>query len=153
MPPDSPRQNDGAVEIALPPDPDLTALGVLAQVLHDFGAAAALDEARQQRLHLALDELITNSLSYALPSVPHPDLRLRLRMDHGSVVAQLEDNGKAFNPLTDVPAPDVTLGLAERPVGGLGVWLVKHVADHCVYARIGARNCLTLRFEGGKIEA
>ena len=121
MPSAPPRPNENAVELSLPPDPDLAALGALAQVIDGFGAAYELDEARQQRLRLALGELIANCLSYALPLVPHPDLCLRLLMDQGSVVAQLEDHGEAFNPLADIPVPDVTLDLAERPVGGPGV--------------------------------
>ena len=61
------------------------------------------------------------------------------------VVAQLEDNGIAFNPFEEAPEPDPTLGLEERPIGGLGVFLVKQFADSTAYERVDGRNRITLR--------
>ncbi len=138
-----PSPSGEPVEISLPPD--LSALARLAQVVQEFGAAHALGENLRNRLNLVLDELITNSISYALPEVADPELRLRLVVDRDAVVAQLEDNGAAFNPFEEAPEPDTSQELAERPVGGLGIFLVKQLSDSSAYERIGGRNRITLR--------
>ena len=88
---------------------------------------------------------MTNSVSYALPTLSAPELRLRLFIDQGSVVAQLEDNGQAYNPFEEAPEPDTSLGLDERPIGGLGVFFVKKLTDSSTYERIDGRNRITLK--------
>jgi anti-sigma regulatory factor (Ser/Thr protein kinase) len=49
----------------------------------------------------------------------------------------IEDDGPRFDPLS-LPPPDVTAGLAERPVGGLGLFLVRQLMDVVSYDRVGA---------------
>ena len=142
MQPCEPSPDSKTVEISLATD--LSALAVLARVIQEFGAANALDETVQGRLNLMLDELVTNSITYALPKVPAPELRLRLLVDEGRVVARLEDNGDQFNPFEEAPEPDPTLRLEDRPIGGLGVFLVKQFADSTAYERVDGRNCITL---------
>ena len=143
MQPREPSPDSKSVEIALAPD--LSALAALAGIIEEFGAAHALSGTVQSHLNLMLDELITNSITYGLPTVSEPELRLRLLVDEGAVVAQLEDNGIAFNPFEEAPEPDPTLGLEERPIGGLGVFLVKQFADSTAYERVDGRNRITLR--------
>ncbi len=124
---------------------DLSALSMLAQAIQEFGAAHALSPDFQSRLNLVLDELVTNSVNYALPALSEPELRLRLFVDQGTVVAQLEDNGEAYNPLEEAPEPDTSLGIAERPIGGLGIFFVKEMTDSSTYERIDGRNRITLK--------
>lgn len=134
---------DKALEVSLASD--LSALPMLAQAIKEFGAAHTLSLDLQSRLNLVLDELITNSVRYALPSLAEPELHLRLFVDQGTVVAQLEDNGEAYNPFEEAPKPDTSLGLAERPIGGLGVFFVKKLTDSNTYERINGRNRITLK--------
>ena len=147
MPPHELQPSGKIIEVSLAPD--LSALPMLAQVIQEFGAAHALGLDFQSRLNLVLDELVTNSACYALPEIPEPELRLRLFVDQGSVVAQLEDNGAEYNPFEETPDPDTSLGLAERPVGGLGIFFVKQLTDSSTYERIDGRNRITLKQEIG----
>jgi anti-sigma regulatory factor (Ser/Thr protein kinase) len=55
----------------------------------------------------------------------------------------VEDDGPQFDPLS-LPLPDVTAGLADRRVGGLGVFLVRKTMDSVSYARIAGRNQLRM---------
>jgi anti-sigma regulatory factor (Ser/Thr protein kinase) len=55
----------------------------------------------------------------------------------------VEDDGPAFDPLS-LAVPDVTASLDERPVGGLGVFLVRRMMDSVSYHRVGARNQLRM---------
>ena len=143
MQPCSPSPDGKTVEVSLAPE--LSSLAALAGIIKEFGEANALSEAVQSRLNLMLDELVTNSITYGLLEIPDPELRLRLHVDGGAVVAQLEDNGTAFNPFEEAPEPDPTLGLEDRPIGGLGVFLVKQFADSTAYERVEGRNRITLR--------
>lgn len=62
----------------------------------------------------------------------------------------MEDDTPSFDPLK-VEAPDVTAELADRPVGGLGLLLVRELMDSVQYEQREGRNRLTLTrsLEGG----
>ena len=137
------REPRSRIDISL--SSDLSALPMLAQALQEFGTAHALSRDFQGRLNLVLDELVTNSVCYALPGLAKPELRLRLFVDQGTVVAQLEDNGVAYNPFEEAPEPDTDTGLAERPIGGLGIFFVKNLTDSSTYERIDGRNRIILK--------
>ncbi len=138
-----PREPQPSIDISLAPD--LSALPMLAQAIQEFGTAHTLSQGFQSRLNLALDELVTNSVDYALSDLAEPELRLRLFVDQDTVVAQVEDNGAAYNPFEEAPEPDTSKGLAERPIGGLGILFVKELTDSCTYERIDGRNRITLK--------
>ena len=141
--PMSSREPQPSIDISLASD--LSALPMLAQTLREFGAAHALSRDFQGRLNLVLDELVTNSVCYALPDLAEPELRLRLFVDQDTVVAQLEDNGAAYNPFEEAPEPNTDMGLADRPIGGLGIFFVKNLTDSSTYERIDGRNRITLK--------
>jgi serine/threonine-protein kinase RsbW len=95
------------------------------------------------RFSLALDELITNILSYGLAD--RTDGQISLTVDHsdGMLHAKIADNGPQFDPFAaEVHAPTGTI--EERKVGGLGIALVKSVMDHLEYRREGGFNRLKL---------
>lgn len=137
------REPQPSIDISLASD--LSALPMLAQAIQEFGTAHALSRDFQGRLNLVLDELVTNSVCYALPGRAEPELRLHLFVDQGTVVAQLDDNGEAYNPFEEAPEPDTSLGIAERPIGGLGIFFVKKLTDSSTYERIDGRNRITLK--------
>ena len=134
------------VEVRLAPE--LTgALGTLAQTIEEFAANHSIGGELPFRLNLVLDELVTNSVNYALSEVAEPLLRVRLTRTPDGVVAQLEDNGPAFDPFQDAPKPDTSKALDERPIGGLGVFLVTRFADSASYEREDGVNRITLRMK------
>lgn len=130
--------------------PDLSSIAELEQSLEEFAGAHELDIGLQNRLNLMLEELITNSVNYSLYSVSGPELELCLSVEDTYVVAQVEDNGPAFDPFTEAPEADTTSALADRPIGGLGIFLTKKFADQYTYERVGDRNRVTLRCKIGK---
>lgn len=116
----------------------------LANALETFGAAHGLHEDVVFAFNLALDEVLTNTISYGYDDVGAHEIHVRLRVRAGLVQAEVEDDGRAFNPL-DVPPPDLDLPLEERPIGGLGVHIVRSFMDEVEYRRDGTRNILILR--------
>ena len=72
------------------------------------------------------------------------EIDLELESENHALTIRLADDGSPFNPLTDAPEPDVNLPLAERPIGGLGVYLVKTMGEELEYRREDDRNLLKL---------
>jgi anti-sigma regulatory factor (Ser/Thr protein kinase) len=70
-------------------------------------------------------------------------VEVSLALVENGLTMTVEDNGPQFDPLT-LPPPDLTTSLAERPVGGLGVFLVRRVMDAVSYQRVGSLNRLTV---------
>ena len=123
------------------------ALTALAEAVEQFADRESLAGGLAINLNLVLDELVTNSVSYGLIEVEEPALRLRLRRDGEMVVAEVEDNGAAFDPFHDAPKPDIEKGLDERPIGGLGVFLVMQLTERAHYERDGDINRIILQMK------
>jgi len=123
---------------------DLSELAPLAAFVERFAAAEGLPADVVFQLNLVLEELVTNSVSHGRAGAGGATIRLRLERTGDVVEADLVDDGVAFDPNTVAP-PDLDVPLAERPVGGLGVFLVRHFVDELDYRREGGRNHLRLR--------
>lgn len=97
------------------------------------------------KFQLALDELLTNVVSYAFErDAAEPVITLALHLTDDRLEARLEDNGRPFNPLRDAPAPDLDLSAEDRRVGGLGIHLTKAFVHALNYERVDGRNRLYL---------
>lgn len=115
------------------------------EVFERFATANGVSDLVVQRFCLALDEIITNVVSYGFEKEPEdPRIRVDLELGEGRLEVRIEDNGRSFNPLADAPLPDLTLPVDERPIGGLGIHLAKNLVHEISYRRVRNRNCLTL---------
>jgi anti-sigma regulatory factor (Ser/Thr protein kinase) len=96
---------------------------------------ANLPELHMRQLELMIEEILVNIWRYSYPegapgtievtySVPRP----------GEMEIEVADQGVAFDPLKADP-PDLTHDLAQRPVGGLGILLLKSFARSLKYRR------------------
>lgn len=95
--------------------------------------------------NLALDELITNVISYGFKNrTDDPKISLSINQSGPRLTIILEDNGNPFDPFTEAMEPDVDAALDERAVGGLGVFFVKTLVDDAIYARHDDHNRVTL---------
>ncbi|MGE0450097.1 MAG: ATP-binding protein [Vicinamibacterales bacterium] len=111
--------------------------------VRSFGAEHELPDDLVFQLNVALDEIVTNVISYAYDDVADHDVVVRLSVDDQWVSAQVEDDGRAFNPL-QVPRPDLAAGLDRPGVGGLGVYFVQSMMDSVEYCRRDGRNILII---------
>jgi serine/threonine-protein kinase RsbW len=123
---------------------DLDELGRLAEEIEAFSDAQQLSPAVVHAVNLALEEIVTNVISYAFADGASHEIGVRLAIRDGEIVAQVEDDGAPFDPL-QAEDPDVTAPIDERRVGGLGVMLVKRLMDAVAYERLDGRNVLTIR--------
>ncbi|MDD2707230.1 MAG: ATP-binding protein [Verrucomicrobiae bacterium] len=95
-------------------------------------------------INVSLDELVTNVISYGYEDKAEHRIEIQLRMDNGWVEARIDDDARAFNPM-EKPPPDLTKPLAERPIGGLGIHIVRKMMDSVSYRRQDGKNVLVLR--------
>ena len=97
------------------------------------------------KFQLALDELLTNVVSYAFEEdAEAPVITLAVRLTDDQLEARLVDNGRPFNPMRDAPAPDLDLSAEDRRVGGLGIHLTKAFVHALSYERVDGWNRLYL---------
>ena len=96
---------------------------------------------------LALEELVANIFGHGAGG----EVFLSITCDGRKLDAEVVDSGPAFNPLA-ADDPDIHAGIDERPVGGLGVFLVKNLMDRVHYRRSEGHNhvYLTKRLSPGK---
>ena len=122
----------------------LAELERVAQRIAAFGTEHRLPSQVVFDLTLALDEVLTNVIAYAYADHGDHEIVVRLSQQARTLIAEVEDDGRPFNPL-EVPPPDLDAALADRPIGGLGLHLVRRVTDGLDYERAAGKNRLVLR--------
>lgn len=98
----------------------------------------------QMQIDVAIDELFGNIAHYAYrDKAGDATVRFEYDAEARTVSIAFIDAGVAFDPLAK-PDPNVTLSARDRPVGGLGIFLVKKTMDGIAYRRQGNKNILTI---------
>jgi anti-sigma regulatory factor (Ser/Thr protein kinase) len=120
----------------------------LARVLDEIDARLAelpVSAKRKYAVRLALDELLSNILQYAYDDEGVHPIRIRLETGDPSFLT-VEDDGKPFDPLADAPPPVLDGPVEDRPIGGLGLHILKEMGMKLNYRREAGRNLLRVDF-------
>ena len=96
------------------------------------------------QINLALEEMVTNVINYGYEDKSSHTITLSFILHGNVIIIQIEDDGRAFNPLT-APEPDTTEPAEKRKIGGLGIHLVKELMDTVTYVRKNEKNILTIQ--------
>jgi len=123
---------------------DLEELSRLTEELEEFSETHGVPPAQAQRVTLSVDELVTNIINYGSPDGSIGAIQVQVEVDAGAVRIEIEHRGFPFNPFEEVAAPDTSLPLEERPIGGLGVFLVKSLMTSVHYEHQNGRNLVVL---------
>ena len=115
----------------------------LVSALEQFAEDHRIPEADLHAVTLALDEVITNTITYGYDDQATHEIQVRLTLAKGQLSVEVQDDGRPFNPLT-APQPDLTSGVEERPVGGLGIHLVRSLMPEVDYRRESGKNHLIM---------
>jgi anti-sigma regulatory factor (Ser/Thr protein kinase) len=94
-------------------------------------------------LQLIMEELVVNAISYGFPEGGTHKIQVKLQRCNGRIVAEIVDDGVEFDP-HDAQPPDTSGSMSDRPIGGLGIHLVKAMTDKLEYRREGNLNILRL---------
>ena len=94
-------------------------------------------------LNLVLEEALTNIISYGYDDEDKHAIEILFKKTDDELTISIIDDGHAYDP-TLKDDPDITLSAEERPVGGLGIFLIRKVMDTVAYRREENRNYLIL---------
>ena len=140
-----PELKDGALptERRLVLHNDIQQIPQLAGFMEDVARDAGLETSMALSLNLALEEAVTNVILYAYPKGTDGLVDIEAIIRDNRLDFVLTDSGKAFDP-TAAPEADITLGVEERAIGGLGIHLVRKIMDNVRYERIDGKNIFTM---------
>jgi sigma-B regulation protein RsbU (phosphoserine phosphatase) len=119
-------------------------LGRLAQLVRDMEDALAAAGHGADTVHdarLIAEELLTNTLRHGCdPAVAH-EIVVEVQVLEQRLALVFRDDGAPFDPMAN-EAPNLDAAIEERPIGGLGIFLVRELAESVSYERIGRDNVL-----------
>lgn len=122
---------------------DVKEVSRLSTFIKDVMTRLGIGKPLAPKLRLALEEAVVNVMEYAYPAGIQGDIDVRATYDGERLRFIISDSGIAFNP-TETASADTTLTAEERPVGGLGILLMRELMDFINYERVEGRNILTL---------
>ncbi len=92
---------------------------------------------------LTVEELVTNCIKYGYDDSAEHTIDIELSVANHTLTITVVDDGHAFDPLA-VPAPDMSGAIEDRPIGGLGIHMLRELADNMSYERRDNTNRITL---------
>jgi len=136
--------DDVAREIRTNIPGDLAQMARVSQQVAGFLEENSVPPKAAYAVQLALEELITNIINYAHDDCAVHDIGVRVALEAGHAVVEIEDDGRPFDPVT-VPDADVHGPIQDRSIGGLGLHLIRQMANGMDYSRTGGKNRLRVR--------
>jgi serine phosphatase RsbU (regulator of sigma subunit)/anti-sigma regulatory factor (Ser/Thr protein kinase) len=115
----------------------------LSDFIKAFMEELSLEHKTAAGMRLALEETVVNVMNYAYPSAVEGDVYIYADSNYREVRFTVVDSGAPFDP-TAVLSPDTTLDVENRPIGGLGILLIRKIMDSVSYCRKEGKNVLTL---------
>ena len=115
----------------------------MSEFIEAFCEDSGLDMSATMRLNLAIEEAVVNVIAYAYPPGRRGDVTVEAASGSDFITFVIRDNGVPFDP-TAKGEVDTTLPVEERPIGGLGIHLVRQIVDDISYKRLGDQNVLTI---------
>jgi anti-sigma regulatory factor (Ser/Thr protein kinase) len=122
---------------------EVAEISKLAIFIEELGEEFGLSPDLVFNLNLVLEEAVSNVILYAYPKEEHQTISLIARKKDNQLIFVLTDSGKEFDP-TQAPDADITLSAEDRPIGGLGIFLIRQIMNTVEYQRIEGKNVLTL---------
>lgn len=132
---------------------DISEVDKLGTFMKSLTSRLGMDKGLASSLRLAVEEAVVNVMNYAYPQettgmvTVEADVQSTAMDDSDEnqyLCIKVVDNGVAFDP-TETASADTTLSAEERPIGGLGIFLVRELMDTINYERKDGQNILTLR--------
>jgi anti-sigma regulatory factor (Ser/Thr protein kinase) len=122
---------------------ELDSLSVLRQFVSDCCTGLQVPHETEFALALAVDEACTNIIKHGYKDMVPGTIDLTFRIELDRILISLTDHGQPFEP-HNAPQPDLEVALIDRPLGGLGLFLIYQVMDQVEYHSDSSGNTLTL---------
>ena len=122
---------------------NVTNLVKIRKFIHQSASARGAAQETIYDIVIAVDEAVTNIIIHGYKGQAGI-INIEVKRESDSFYIHLQDQAPGFDP-TQVPPPDLTLPLEKRPVGKLGIHLIRHMVDGIIYEiPPGGGNRLTL---------
>lgn len=122
----------------------LDELAKLTSEIEEFAESNELTQKVLYAITLSLEELITNTISYGYKDDELHHIRITLKKNNNTVNILISDDAEQFNPILR-DDPDTEAELEKRPIGGLGIHLVKKMMDEIEYFYKNGKNLIMLK--------
>jgi len=132
------------VEASLTLPNDIETIPQLSEFVETFCEERMVDMSITLSLNLAIEEAVVNVMSYAYPAGTYGEVLVKAIADDKVLTFIISDNGIPFDPTAKADV-DTSLSAEDRPIGGLGIHLVKQIMDSVDYQYTDGRNVLTLK--------
>lgn len=120
---------------------EVRALPVISAFIWAVAVDAALSKRQAYRLHLAVDEIVTNIVTHGYGQLEDsPPIALWAEVSPVQVSITIQDSGAPYDITQAAPPPDLTQPPELRDVGGLGVYLVVRFVDELRYEYVNGYN-------------
>jgi len=108
-----------------------------------FAEHYGIPDSIRLKMHVVIDELLMNIISYAYPDKDRHDICIKVELSADRLKVSMVDDGVPFNPL-GIETPDTELALEDREIGGLGIHLVREMMDRVSYRRRIDKNVISV---------
>ena len=140
----SKRKLDARLQMSITLSNNIDEVPLLAEFVNTVCKKINFDMPTTASLNLAIEEAVVNVMSYAYPSGTRGDVNIEAEANDERLKFSITDHGTPFDP-TSKREVDTTLSAEDRPIGGLGIHLVRQIMDSVNYERMDGKNVLTLR--------
>ncbi|MGK7876539.1 MAG: SpoIIE family protein phosphatase [Xenococcaceae cyanobacterium] len=136
------READNDIQSIITIDNKFVELEIVRQHLSELLRAQAIAPDIIEDVQLIAEEILTNIIKYGYKDGEAHPIKIDLCISNKRLSLTFEDAGKPFNPLDEIADPELDIDIENRPVGGLGIFLVKQLAEQLEYARRNGKNVL-----------
>jgi len=121
---------------------ELESLSVFREFISDCCSRHKVPDETVFELKLAVDEACTNIIEHGYKGMSPGSIILSFRIEPDRILVQLTDFGHVFEPAS-APKPDLEAALEDRPLGGMGLYLIYQMMDNIDYESSEDGNTLT----------
>ncbi len=125
---------------------DIKELNNIAKFIEDLSQRYSINKEKKFDINLCVDELVTNIIQYSYNDDDKHEIEIGIESANNELIATITDDGKEFNPL-EHKVYDFNTDVSERPIGGLGIFLVRKKTEKLEYLRENNKNKLKLIFK------
>lgn len=122
---------------------NLAELEALTEEIFNYYLQSGIPEDACYEIRLALEEAISNTIKYGYDDQQVHTIYIRAGFERDQIFLEIEDDANPFNPL-EASTPDLTLPVEKKPIGRLGIYLMRTVMNEIVYKREGTKNILRM---------
>ncbi len=138
------QESDSRLQRSITLSNNIDEVPQLAAFVDEVCESVGFDMGTTMSMNLAIEEAVVNAMSYAYPSGTKGNIIIEAKANSRRLKFVIIDMGTPFDPTTKAEV-DTSLSAEERPIGGLGIHLVRQIMDSINYERTNGMNVLTLR--------